>query len=88
MDSYRVLCIFENGERRILNLHEVLDKSDKYASKLFEEEIYKEAKVGSLGQIYWNGIAEMTNLDGTSETCEYDISPEFAYHNSSEIGNK
>ncbi|MDP4680282.1 MAG: DUF2442 domain-containing protein [Cyclobacteriaceae bacterium] len=83
LESFHLLCVFENGERKVLNLNEALDKSNKYVSKILTKEIFTQAKVGALGQIYWDGIAEIKNLEGKWEPCEYDISPDFAYFHSS-----
>jgi len=85
LDSFKMICVFENGERKILDLTKTLDKSHRYAEKVFSEEIFRKTKIGSMGQIYWEGIAEIVNLDGHSVPCEYDMSPEFVYLNSSKI---
>lgn len=76
---YVLSCVFDNGEERYLNLENALDKNQKYASKVFEGDTYKTAKIGIFGEIYWDNIAEITALDGKSEPCNYDISPEYAY---------
>jgi len=53
--------------------------------KLIDNDTYKTAKIGSFGEIYWENVGEMKNYDGTIIACEYDISPEFAYYNSTKI---
>lgn len=75
-------CEFDNGEIRSLDLEKVLDKNQKFVNKIFEESIFKQAKLGIFGEIYWDGIAEIRQLDGSIKACNYDISPEFAYSHS------
>lgn len=79
---FKVHCLFNNGEERILDLEKALDKTGVYAKKIFEGDTFKKAKIDSFGGIYWEGIAEIKTLDGKSEPCEYDISPDFAYFTS------
>ena len=79
---FKILCSFNNGEQRILDLESLLDKSGKYSSKVFNDNVFKTAKIGSFGQIYWEGIAEMKDLDNKTIPCEYDICPDYAYMNS------
>ncbi len=75
-------CIFANKERRLFNLEEVFDRKAKYVNKLFNPAIFEQAKIGMFGQVYWEGIAEIRDLNGKLEPCEYDMSAEFIYHNS------
>ena len=85
LELFKILCTFNNGEQRILDLTLILN--DKYSKKICNEGIFKQAKVGSLGEIYWEGIAEIKDLNGNVIPCEYDISPEFAHMNSIPIEN-
>lgn len=39
-------------------------------------------QIGEWGELYWSDAAEITLLNGEKEPCNYDISAEFAYHNS------
>lgn len=81
MDSNQVICHFKNGEVRILDLSSTIN--DKYASKILTDEaVFTSVKIGEFGEIYWPDIAEITDFDGKVIPCNYDISPEFAYHNS------
>ncbi|MGB1450405.1 MAG: hypothetical protein ACPG7E_01670 [Marinirhabdus sp.] len=59
---------------------------NKYAQKNFDNATFTTAKVGALGEIYWEGIAEMKDLNGNPIPCAYDISPGFAYLNSMPVG--
>jgi hypothetical protein len=82
LDSYKILCVFNTNEAKILDLSNVLDLKNKLAKKIFSTEIFQQAKLGEFGQIVWKGIGEIVELDGSVSPCDYDISPEFAYHNS------
>ncbi len=82
LDSYKLLCSFNTGERKVLDLTMALDISNKYVKKLINMETFKKAKIGSFGEIYWDGIGEIKDYDGSIISCAYDISPEFAYFNS------
>lgn len=84
MDDNQVICHFNNGEVRILDLSSTIN--DRYASKILTNEaVFASVKVGDFGELYWPGVAEITDLDGKIIPCDYDISPEFAYRNSKPI---
>ena len=34
------------------------------------------------GQLYWNNAAKLMDYNGKAIDCEFDLSPEFVYHNS------
>jgi hypothetical protein len=46
-----------------------------------DEEIFENVKIGVFGEIYWENIVK-TEYDGQVLSWNYDISPEFAYQNS------
>ena len=48
-------------------------------------EVFNTAKIGQFGEIYWEEIGEIQELDGTISKCNYDISPEFVLYNSSKV---
>lgn len=77
LDHYKILCTFDNGEAKVLDLKEIL--KDKYAEKILTPETFTKAQIGSLGEIYWENMAEIKNLKGEIEPCNYDISPDLAY---------
>jgi hypothetical protein len=85
LEAFKICCIFNNGEKKVLDLFKVLDDSNKYKSKVLNDAVFHLAKIGSFGEIYWDNIGEIKNYDGSILTCEYDISPEFAYFNSTKI---
>ena len=68
---YRLICHFNNGEVRILNVETIVDKKQKYAAKIFDEDVFGQVKVGA--------FAEIKDYNGDMIICDYDISPELAY---------
>lgn len=73
-DTYSILCTFENGHSKELDVLPVIENHLHISGveKLRNLPVFKQAKIGDLGQILWEGILE--------NGMEYDISPEFAYH--------
>ncbi len=81
LENSKILCYFDNEEVRILGLRDSID--DKYMKKILSDEsLLKMAQIGELGEIFWPELGEMSDKDGKSIPCNYDISPEFAYYNS------
>ena len=76
---YQLICVFNNKEKRLLDLRDVLDETDKYAGKVFNLSTFNQVKIGELGELYWEDLAEMKNLKGELIECAYDISPDLAY---------
>lgn len=84
IDNNQIQCTFNNGERRLIDISKTLD--DKYSRILVNNyEKINNVKVGDLGEIYWENLAEIKNPDGSIESCNYDISPEFVYYNSNPL---
>ena len=82
LDSHSILCVFNSGETRVLDIHVSLDSTNKLVKKLADPEVFKKAKIGQFGEIYWEKIGEIKELDGSISLCEFDVSPEFVFYNS------
>jgi hypothetical protein len=82
VDSHTILCVFSTNERRLLDIHKVLDPENRLVKKVLQPATFKQAKIGEFGEILWENAGEIRELDGSVSSCEYDISPEFAYHHS------
>ena len=80
-----IICEMSNGEIRSINLNESLQDTDKYKKIVLKSDVIINAKIGDVGQIYWAEIAVMKDEDGNNISCEYDLSPEFFYENSSVV---
>ncbi len=85
LKGFQIHCFFNNGEERLLNLSTIL--KDAYSKKIMNELIFKKAKIGALGQIYWEGVAQIKELNGSLSPCAYDMSGEFVYHNAKPFKN-
>ena len=83
----QIICRFENDETRILKLATTI-KDEQMGKILSNEELFKTAKLGEFGEIYWANMGEITELDGQVKACDYDISPEFAYYNAQPLSKK
>lgn len=82
IDHQKILCFFNTGDKRVFNVVCVINDDNKFSQKLMQPLVFRNAKIGVFGQLYWDGIAEMKNYDGEFIPCEYDISPEFVFNNS------
>ena len=80
----KIICFFKNGEQRLLDLKATL--KDKYGKLITSDKTtYSQATIGEFGEIMWNGLAQMRDSNGETIPCAYDMSPEFAYQNSTPI---
>ena len=86
LEPFTLKCWFANREVRILELSHLL--KPPYAEKILNETVFKTAKVGTLGQIYWEKIGQIQLLDRSIAPCEYDMSGEFVYENSKPFKEK
>ncbi len=81
-EPFKIICTFNTSEIRILDLKKVLDGKNQYAKNILDTSVYAKVKIGALGELTWENMAEMKDENGELITCAYDISPEFAYHHS------
>lgn len=81
---YFLIVAFDNGEVRKLEMQPILESQQHYpgVEKLFDTNIFLHPHIGNFGQIYWDNILQMRDLQGEFIPCEYDLSPEFVYENS------
>ena len=81
---YEVICKFNNGELRQINMKKIIMESNDFVNKqkLLEPEFFKQATIGTFGQLYWADAAFFRNENGELVNCEFDLSPEFIFHNS------
>ena len=78
LPNFKIQCLFNDGRQGILDFNIL---NDQYAQKIKDNNCFELAKIGDLGQIYWDDIGQITLSNGKIESCQYDISPEFAYQN-------
>jgi hypothetical protein len=82
MPNYTLRCEFNTGEVRIFNLQKSLDKNNRFVRKVLSPEVFEKVKLGDFGELYWDEIGEIKELNGSISSCNYDISPEFVYAHS------
>jgi hypothetical protein len=87
IQPYHLTVAFDNGEVRKLDMQPILASQNNYPGvvQLFDTNVFFNAKIGDFGQIYWDNILKMRDLEGALIPCEYDLSPEFVYENSTPI---
>lgn len=83
IDGYTLELLFNNGEIKQLDFKRIIDNNEKdiYIKKLVNLEKFCQVRVGDLGEIYWENLATIKELDGSIVPCNYDCSPEFIYAN-------
>ena len=64
---------------------EILQKNSKYAEKVFDGSIFQTVKIGINGELYWKDMAKIKTLKGEIIPCDYDICPDYAYINSTDV---
>lgn len=79
INSFQITGQFNDGQIKRLDVYPLI-KNHLYlkgVSSLLDETIFKNAKLGEFGEIYWPKI--VVSKDAT--LMDYDISPEFFYNN-------
>lgn len=84
IENTSLSLLFDNDEEKSLNLEAIFD--DKFALKILSDySLLQKAEIGEFGEIFGKDAAEIVGLDGKTEKCNYDISPEFAYYHSKQL---
>ena len=73
--DYSVVCLFNTGELKEINLTSVVEKyhklNDGWVSELYDKEFFKRVKLDSYGTLCWEN--------------EVDFDPEVLYENSKSV---
>ena len=79
ISNFTITCEFNNGIEKEIDVLPLLNahKNLKGIEKLKDKNNFRNAKIGFLGEIYWENIIENSK---TNEIWNYDISPEFVYY--------
>ena len=85
LPNYTLRCVFNTGEVRIFDLQKSLDKNNRFVRKVLTPEVFDKVKLGSFGELFWDEIGEIQELNGSVSSCNYDISPEFVYAHSEAV---
>lgn len=83
IEDYTLELLFNNGEIKKIDFKTIIDKNvnDVYVQKLKNLQNFSQVKVGELGEIYWENLASIKELNGDMVPCNYDSSSEFVYAN-------
>jgi hypothetical protein len=82
LEPFSIVCRCNNGEIRKIDILQKLDNNNEFVKKILNFNVFSTAQIGDFGQIYWNNVALIRDTNGEIIPCEYDLSPEFFYHNS------
>jgi hypothetical protein len=80
---YNVICEFNSGVKKKLAVLPIIERHKHLSGveNLLNEDVFKNARIGQFGEIVWEKIVK-TEHDGQLFYWDYDISPEFAFQNS------
>jgi len=83
---YYLQCKFNNGAIQKLDVKPIIEhhKHLNGVENLLNETVFNNVSIGEFGEIVWSEIVK-TVEDGKEIKWDYDISPEFAYQNSTFI---
>ena len=83
INSFQITGQFNDGQIKVLDVYPLIKSHLNLngASSLLNETIFKNAKLGAFGEIYWPKIV----VSKYSTLMDYDISPEFFYNNGVEV---
>jgi hypothetical protein len=79
---YYLLCEFNDGSVKKLDILPLINDHIqlKGVETLLNEAVFKNVRIGELGEIVWDRIVRTMN-NGVETNWDYDISPEYAYQN-------
>ena len=82
LEDYTILCTFNNGITKAIDILPLMEKHKHLSGieKLKEKNVFSNARIGMFGEIVWDKIIRFSN-SGKDEMWDYDISPEFVFHN-------
>jgi len=80
---YNLICKFNSGAVKTLDVLPIIEHHKHLAGveNLLNEDIFKNVRIGEFGEIVWDKIV-VTEHNGQVFCWDYDISPEYAYQNS------
>ena len=81
---YSLVCKLNNGIVKKLDILPIIEnhKHLNGVQNLLNESVFNTVRIGEFGEIVWDKIVK-TNQDSIDLYWDYDISPEFAFQNSS-----
>lgn len=76
---YSIVCELNNGIFKKLEILPLIEKHSNFKgiNQLKDKAIFESVAIGEMGEIFWKNIITTAN----NEKWNYDISPEFIFHN-------
>ena len=76
---YSIVCELTNGVLKKLEILPLIEKHSKFngIDQLKDKATFESVAIGEMGEIFWKDIITTSN----NEKWNYDISPEFIFHN-------
>ena len=86
ISPYYLVCSFNNGIVKKLELLPIIEnhKHLNGVQNLLDETTFSHARIGEFGEIVWDGIVKTTE-NNIVTLWDYDISPEYAFQNSTTL---
>jgi hypothetical protein len=83
IDTFNITGQFNDGQIKKLDVYPLIQNHLhlKGVNNLLDLSVFKKAKVGDFGEIFWSNIVETKN----ETLLDYDISPEYFYFNGESI---
>jgi hypothetical protein len=76
---YSIVCELNNGIKKKLDILPLIEKHSNFKGidQLKNKATFESVAIGEMGEIFWKNIITTAN----NEKWNYDISPEFIFHN-------
>lgn len=76
---YSIICELNNGILKKLDILPLLEKHANFQGidQLKNKATFESVAIGDMGELFWKNIITTSN----NEKWDYDISPEFIFHN-------
>lgn len=76
---YSIVCELNNGIKKKLDILPLMEKHSNFQGidQLKNKATFESVAIGDMGEIFWKNIITTSN----NEKWNYDISPEFIFHN-------
>jgi hypothetical protein len=86
VSPYSIVCELNNGITKKIDILPLIEKHSNFdgIDQLKNKVIFESVAIGEMGEIFWANIITTKN----NEKWNYDISPEFIFHNGVTLPNK
>ncbi len=86
LEALILVCEFNNGQKRIINVEALIEKHGDLdgIDQLRSFDNFRKVQIGNIGEVLWKRLIRSKGK-GQKDLWDYDLSPEFVYHNGSEL---